>query len=98
MIPASVEKELCEWFVTFPSIEKVILFGSRARGDFNERSDIDLMVKAPNMTQVDWLDFVFRMKEETNTLLSIDVILWAEASEGLRKRVEEEGRVLYERS
>ncbi|WP_167578026.1 hypothetical protein [Ammoniphilus sp. YIM 78166] len=50
------------------------------------------------MTQVDWLDFVFRMKEETNTLLSINVILWEEASEALRKRVEEEGRVLYERS
>jgi hypothetical protein len=50
------------------------------------------------MSQQDWLDFVFRVKEETNTLLSIDVILWGEASESLRNRVEEEGRVLYARS
>ena len=31
-------------------IEKVILFGSRARGDFKERSDIDLAFHGGNST------------------------------------------------
>lgn len=47
MIPALLYEELCTLFAFYPSIEKVILFGSRARGDFADRSDIDLMIKAP---------------------------------------------------
>ena len=31
-------------------VEKVILFGSRARGDFKERSDIDLAFHGGNST------------------------------------------------
>ena len=31
-------------------VEKVILFGSRARGDFKERSDIDLAFYGGNST------------------------------------------------
>lgn len=33
------------------NIEKLILFGSRARGDFKERSDIDLAVSGGNTTR-----------------------------------------------
>ena len=35
---------------SFSSVNKIILYGSRARGDFREGSDIDLAVDAPNMT------------------------------------------------
>ena len=32
-----------------PEVERVWLFGSRARGDNFERSDIDLAIEAPGM-------------------------------------------------
>ena len=33
-------------------VEKVILFGSRARGDYKERSDIDLAFSGGNSSEV----------------------------------------------
>jgi len=37
-------------FARYPDIDEVLLFGSRARGDFTSGSDIDLAVVAPSMT------------------------------------------------
>ena len=45
-------------------VEKVILFGSRARGDFRERSDIDIA-----FTGGDAPRFSLDVDEETYTLL-----------------------------
>lgn len=50
-------------------VKKVILFGSRARGDFKEKSDIDLAVKGG-----DFARFSLDVNEETTTLLKFDII------------------------
>lgn len=34
----------------FPEVRAVYLFGSRARGDFRDQSDIDIAIDAPTMT------------------------------------------------
>jgi len=39
------QKLLSSVFVNYPEIKKVILFGSRAKGTANSRSDIDLAIK-----------------------------------------------------
>ncbi len=36
-------------FVLFPQVEKVILYGSRAKGNFKNGSDIDLTIKGENI-------------------------------------------------
>ena len=74
-------------------VQKVILFGSRARGDFKERSDIDLAVSGGK----DAL-FSLAVDEETSTLLSFDVVLLDGAvQEELRDSIQKEGIVLYEK-
>ena len=35
-------KKICKVFAEFPAIEKAVLYGSRAKGNFREGSDIDL--------------------------------------------------------
>ena len=50
-------------------VEKVILFGSRARGDYKERSDIDLAFSGGNSSE-----FILTVDEETSTLLKFDVV------------------------
>ena len=50
-------------------IEKVLLFGSRARGDYKERSDIDLAVYG-GKTAI----FSLAIDEETSTLLKYDIV------------------------
>jgi len=91
-----LKNSLGRLFSAHPEVAKVIVFGSRARGDADERSDIDLTIVAPSATPRQWLDVVFAL-EDMDTLLSIDVVRWAEASSALKARIIAEGKVLYER-
>ena len=50
-------------------IETVILFGSRARGDYRRTSDIDLAVRGGNFAA-----FALDVDEETSTLLKFDFV------------------------
>ena len=43
-------------------VKKVILFGSRARGDYQRASDIDLAVQGGRVT-----DFILDVKDTTST-------------------------------
>ena len=42
---------LLQIFKSIPEIEAVVLYGSRARGDYHDRSDIDLSLKGKNLTE-----------------------------------------------
>ena len=73
-------------------VKKVILFGSRARGNFERASDIDLAVKGGDITH-----FTLDVKEETSTLLDFDVInLEEKLQEKLLDSIRKEGIVIYE--
>ena len=72
---------------------KVILFGSRARGNFKERSDIDLAVSGGDIS-----GFALAVDEETDTLLQYDVVnLDNRVDEALLENIEKNGKVLYEK-
>ena len=74
-------------------IEKVVLFGSRARGDYNKVSDIDIAV-----TGGDIAEFSIDVDEETNTLLQFDVVnLEGSVQKELLESIEREGIVIYEK-
>lgn len=74
-------------------IEKLILFGSRARGDYKERSDIDLAFQGGDSSQ-----FILSVDEETSTLLEFDVIdLDKPVRKELLESIHREGVVLYEK-
>lgn len=74
-------------------IKEVILFGSRARGDYGRASDIDLAVRGGDITR-----FALDVEEETSTPLRYDVVdLDGNVQEDLRKAIRTEGVVLYEK-
>lgn len=74
-------------------IKKVILFGSRARGDNREKSDIDLAVSGGNV-----VEFRLDIDEEIRTLLMFDVVnLDGAVQKPLLEAIEKEGIVLYEK-
>lgn len=74
------------------AIKKVILFGSRARGDNSERSDIDLAVSGGNV-----FDFYYDLEEKAWTLLMFDVInLDKGINKELQVEIDRDGVVLYE--
>ena len=37
------------------NVDRIIVFGSRAFGDYEKYSDLDLAIDAPNMTRLEWL-------------------------------------------
>ena len=72
-------------------LEKLVLFGSRARGDNHEHSDIDLAVSGGDV-----LGFSLDVDEKTNTLLSFDVVNMDEQiSDILRQEIERDGVDLF---
>ena len=74
-------------------IRKVLLFGSRARGDFKRTSDIDIAV-----TGGDFERFALDVNEETSTLLEYDIVNFdREMQDELRESIEKEGVILYEK-
>jgi predicted nucleotidyltransferase len=81
-----------------PAVERVWLFGSRARGDNFERSDIDLAVEAPAMDPYDWLKIKFDFEDQAPTLLLIDLVRLEDAPDHLREQIRDEGIVIYERA
>lgn len=75
------------------NIEKVILFGSRARGDYRKTSDIDLAVSGGSIAH-----FQEDIEEEVSTLLSFDIVnMDGSVQEELVDSIKREGKVLYEK-
>lgn len=90
-IKPEVIEEICQ-IAKHYHIQSVILFGSRARGDYHRASDIDLAVAGG-----DFDAFAVEVREETSTLLDFDVVnLNQTVQEKLLQSIRKEGVVLYE--
>lgn len=50
--------QLNQVFKQNPKIEKVIIYGSRAKGNYRPGSDIDLTLVAPNLTLSDLMQII----------------------------------------
>ncbi len=92
-LPERVEREIV-LFARKHSVEKVILFGSRARGDNTERSDVDIAVYGG-----DFDGFYWDIKEKVHSLLMFDVVDAASGiSEELKSEIGRDGVVIYEKT
>ena len=96
MEETGIRKEVIEEIRNFArkyQVKKVILFGSRARGDYKRTSDIDIAVSGG-----DFAKFALDVEEETSTLLEFDIVnLDREMQDELREAIEREGKLLYEK-
>ena len=73
-------------------VDKVVLFGSRARGDYYRASDIDLAAYGGNINR-----FRLDLEEDVPTLLTFDVVdMSGNPSKSILDTIGKEGRVLYE--
>ena len=73
-------------------VRRVVLFGSRARGQHRPKSDIDLAISGGDKVR-----FQLDVEEEAPTLLQFDFVdMDACVSRELAGRVAEEGLTLYE--
>ena len=82
----------------YPKIQRLILFGSRGRGDAQERSDYDIAVDAPEMSDVEWSQCASFFRENIPTLCGLDLVrIQPKMALELRRHIQEEGKVFYVR-
>jgi predicted nucleotidyltransferase len=83
-------------FKKYPTIEKVILYGSRAKGNFKSASDIDLTIICSTQD----LSFLFQVENEIDDLLlpyKVDLSFYSLLdNENLRDHINRVGIVFYD--
>lgn len=84
-------------FKTYPQVEKAILYGSRAKGNYRNGSDIDLVLVGESLTLTDQ----FRIETELDDLLlpyKIDLALYHQIeNEDLIGHIDRVGVVFFEK-
>lgn len=69
----SVIADICRVFRKHTNIEKVLIFGSRAKGNYSEGSDIDLAVIGNDISFNQLMDINVQM-EDLGMLYKVDVV------------------------
>lgn len=81
----------------YPNIYKMILFGSRARGDFRSSSDIDLAIFSKYESSLEVANFTNDI-EKLDTLFKFDIVfINSSTDEKLLDNINKEGIVIMER-
>lgn len=75
-------------------VAKIVLFGSRARGDNQAKSDVDIAVYGCR----DFTNFYFDVEEKVWTLLTFDIVnMDNDVSEELKREIKRDGVIIYEK-
>lgn len=78
-----------------PIIDKVVIFGSRARGDYKKTSDIDICIYGKDIKSID-INLLEDSFKEINTPLDFDVVYFNKISkEALKINIEKDGILIY---
>ncbi|MGL5766106.1 MAG: nucleotidyltransferase family protein [Sarcina sp.] len=89
------ERELDEikaLYYLFPEIDEIVIFGSRARGDYNKVSDIDIAIKG----DVDKIMYKIRdYFEESSIIYTVDVVNYISISnQDFKENIDNEGIIV----
>ncbi|TAN00972.1 MAG: nucleotidyltransferase domain-containing protein [Chitinophagaceae bacterium] len=89
---------MMQLFQSYPAVEKVILYGSRARGDFRLGSDVDLALAGPTISSKDVMRIHSKLEEDSPIPLGFDVVHYDTIeNQILKKLIIEEGVFIYQK-
>jgi uncharacterized protein len=84
-------------FEQYQDIERVLIFGSRAKGSARPGSDIDLAVVAPGMTDPEFAR-LWNAIDDLPLVFKVDLLHWDRlANPWMKDKIPREGRLFYER-
>ena len=87
---------LTEAFARFPEVEEVLVFGSRAKGNYKMGSDIDLAIKGQNCSHKTAIDIAGYLNEELPIPYYADVVYYKGLkNEALKDHIDRVGKSLF---
>ena len=94
-LSASAQTLILQIIAAYPHIEEVILFGSRAKGNYKPGSDIDLAVKGKDINKDD-ISGLSSAFEESLLPYFVDVVNYATIkNEALKEHIDRVGIRIY---
>jgi len=94
-LSASTIDKINSVFQNHPDVDKAIIYGSRAKGNYRKGSDIDITLEGENLTITD----LFKIENELDDLLlpyMIDLSIYHKLkSQGLIEHIQTYGKELY---
>lgn len=73
--------EIVDVLSQFSSIEKAVLFGSRAKGNFKNGSDIDIAIFGNDLNSDIDYKISYQLNEETNMPYKFDILIFNKIQE-----------------
>lgn len=90
-------QQIQDVLATCPQIEEVLIFGSRAKGNFRPGSDIDLVFKGTELEDIH-LDRLFDKLDDLLLPVRFDLLLFQELEhEDLLDHIARVGQVFYKK-
>lgn len=80
-----------------PKVEKLILFGSRAKGIERQGSDIDIAVVSPDMTFGEFLRLLSKV-DDLDVPVMVDLVKFETVNDKLKEEILKHGIVIYQRA
>lgn len=92
-----ISNQIIKLITEYKIPEKILFFGSRARGKFKEVSDIDVAIFGKEWTDKDINMVKHILDEFVQTPLKIDIVnFYSVKKDKLRQNILKEGRICYE--
>lgn len=79
------------------NIDRIIVFGSRALGDYEEYSDVDLAIDAPKIKRYEWLKLKEYSIYDLRTVYKISLVHYSTNPENLKASINQKGKTIYAR-
>lgn len=93
-----IRADLAGVFERYADVERVLVFGSRAKGNARPGSDIDLAVIAPRMSDAEFA-CLWNQIDDLPLVFQVDLLHWDRlANQRLKEKISLEGCPFYEGS
>ena len=98
-LPQSAVQRICAIFKHYPQVEKAILYGSRAKGNFKNGSDIDLTLRGGADLS---LNVIYKILDDLDELLlpyTIDLSIFKDIRDpDVIEHIQRAGITFYDKS
>ena len=91
-------KQVVSGFFAKKPVKKVWLFGSYARGDADDNSDVDVLVDIDHTTPVGWDYFIWRDELAEKLNKKVDIVSSGWENKHIKPFIDKDKFIIYERS